>query len=70
MYTYSQRLDIIFALNEDTINLHKSDLKDGGVIICDDGIAEDKSIMHLPLMEASKEIQDKRVFTTTGLGEL
>src|SRR5699024_4812773 len=38
--TYSSSLDIIFAFNEETINTHKSRLKEEGVIIADEGISE------------------------------
>ncbi len=70
LYTYSPCIDVIFALNEETIHLHDSKLKSGGMIICDDDIAKDEDIMHLPLIEASREIQDKRVYTTAGLGAI
>lgn len=70
LYTHSPNLDIIFALNEETINLHNSRLKKGGIIICDVDIAKDKDVMHLPLVEASKKVQDLRVYTTAGIGAI
>jgi len=70
LYTHSPDLDIIFALNEETINLHNSRLKQDGIIICDNDMAKGKEVMHLPLVEASKKVQDMRVYTTAGLGAI
>ncbi|TZE83130.1 2-oxoacid:acceptor oxidoreductase subunit alpha [Calorimonas adulescens] len=70
LYTHSPDLDIIFALNEETINLHNSRLKQDGIIICDNDIAKVKEVMHLPLVETSKKVQDMRVYTTAGLGAI
>ena len=42
------RLDIILALNEETIEKHRSELKKGAMIFCDGGFAGSKNIISIP----------------------
>lgn len=70
IYSYTSDVDIVFALNEETVELHNSKLKDGGIIITDEGIAKDKDVIHLDLMETAKSLRNTRVYTTVGLGAI
>lgn len=70
IYTYSSKVDIVFALNDETVELHKSKLKDEGIIVCDNDIGKDEDVLHLPLIDISKEVKDRRVYTTAGLGAI
>ena len=36
--TYTQKVDIIFALNEETVEIHENKLKKNGIIILDEEI--------------------------------
>ncbi|HLR35549.1 MAG TPA: 2-oxoacid:acceptor oxidoreductase family protein [Tissierellales bacterium] len=53
IYTHDSNVDLIFGLNEESISLEKSKLKEEGIIICDKGISNRKEVIGLPLMEAS-----------------
>ncbi|HZJ83301.1 MAG TPA: 2-oxoacid:acceptor oxidoreductase subunit alpha [Clostridia bacterium] len=66
--TYDSLVDIIFALNEETVKVHKGRLKEGGIVIADNDIAEEEDLVHLPLKEVAKELKNVRVASTVGLG--
>lgn len=70
IYTYTSKVDIIFALNDETVDLHSSKLKNKGIIICDKDVVKDKDVMHLPLIDVAREINNPRVYTTVGLGAI
>lgn len=70
IYTYTSKVDMVFALNDETAELHNSKLKDNGIIICDDSVAKGKEVLHLSLIDISKEVKDRRVYTTAGLGAI
>ncbi|WP_026895587.1 2-oxoacid:acceptor oxidoreductase subunit alpha [Clostridiisalibacter paucivorans] len=70
IYTYNLKVDIVFALNEETVNLHNDKLNNEGIIISDKGIAKDKDIIHLPLIELAKKLKNSRVYPTVGLGAI
>ncbi len=64
-------IDILFALNEETVQIHKDKVKDTGIIIADEAVAkEDNSIIHLKLSEIAKKLNNKRVANTVGLGAI
>jgi len=75
IYSHNSKVDIIFALNEETIEIYKSDLKNSGVIIADKEISirekevKDK-VLPLPLMETAKQLKNLKVFPTVGLGAI
>lgn len=68
IYAHESKVDIIFALNDETVDIHSSRLKPEGVIICDEEIAENKKVSHFPMTKVSKELQNPRVYTSVGLG--
>src|SRR5699024_10011647 len=41
-----------------------------GIIVCDNDIGKDEDVLHLPLIDISKEVKDRRVYTTAGLGAI
>lgn len=64
-------IDILFALNEETVQIHKDKVKETGIIIADEAVAkEDNSIIHLKLSEIAKKLNNKRVANTVGLGAI
>jgi 2-oxoglutarate ferredoxin oxidoreductase subunit alpha len=68
--TYSSKLDMIFALNEETIMLHRDRLKPDGVVILDREIATAEEFNHLPLIQVAKELNNQKVYPTIGFGAL
>lgn len=70
VYTYVTKLDMIFALTEETIDLHGDRLKEDGVIIADDEIFPDSDIHHLPLAKASRDSGNQKTFPTVGFGAI
>lgn len=66
--TYTKKVDIIFALNEETVDIHENKLKEDGIIILDKEISKDKNLLHLPLIETAKNLGNVRVSSTIGLG--
>lgn len=42
VYTYSSKVDIILALSQETIDIHRWKLKDKGVIIADERFNKEK----------------------------
>lgn len=70
IYSYSSKVDIIFALNEETVGIHSTKLKENGIIIADTSIAKDKGVIHLELIETAKSLRNPRVYTTVGLGAI
>ena len=70
IYSYASEVDIVFALNYETVKLHKSKLKDGGIIITDEGIDKDEDVVHLNLIGTAKSLRNTRVYTTVGLGAI
>ncbi len=70
IYSYSSKVDIIFALNEETVEIHSTKLKENGIIITDTSIAKDKDVIHLELIETAKSLRNSRVYTTVGLGAI
>lgn len=68
LYTYEDKVDLIFALNQETIEIHSERLKDGGIIIADHSISNEANVMAIGLEEAAKEAGNKRAMTTVGMG--
>ncbi len=66
--TYTQKVDIIFALNEETVEIHENKLKENGIIILDEEISKGKDFIHLPLEKVAKDLGNVRVSSTVGLG--
>jgi 2-oxoglutarate ferredoxin oxidoreductase subunit alpha len=61
---------MIFALNEETIMLHRDRLKPEGIVILDNEIAKAEEFNHLPLTQIAKELNNQKVYPTVGFGAL
>lgn len=70
IYAHTEKVDIVFALNEETVEQHLTRLKENGIVITDEGIGKDKDLFHLPLLETAKALRNSRVYTTIGLGAI
>ena len=68
--TYTQKVDIIFALNEETVEIHESKLKKNGIIILDEKISKGKDFIHLPLEKTARDLGNVRVSSTVGLASI
>ncbi len=70
IFTHSEKIDLVFALNEETIEIHSSRLKPKGILICDEGIGKGEKIVHIPIKRILKDIKNPRVYNTIGLGAI
>ncbi|MBU5484640.1 2-oxoacid:acceptor oxidoreductase subunit alpha [Clostridium sp. MSJ-11] len=70
IYSHSSKVDIIFALNEETVSSHNGRLKEGGIVIADIEVAKEEDIIHLPLTYRAKELKNTKVYPTVGLGAI
>ena len=70
IYTFKSMVDVIFALNEETVDIHESKLKKGGIVIADEDIGKDREILHLPLTKTARELKNIKVSSTVGLGAI
>lgn len=67
--SHSNKLDGIIALNEETIELHKGRVSDGGFIICDSKITLDvPGIIKIDMEKIAKEIGNPHVIGTIAAG--
>ena len=66
--TYTEKVDVIFALNEETVDIHENKLKENGIIILDKEISKEKNLIHLPLKKTAENLGNVRVSSTIGLG--
>ncbi len=65
--SFTEEVNIILALNKETIEIHKDRLKDDGAIICGEEIATGENIISLPIEKIASGINPK-VYNTVGLG--
>ncbi len=68
LYGPDSKVDIVFALSDETVDIHSPKLKSKGIIICDKEIAEDKKVFHFPMKRISQDIGNPRAYTSVGLG--
>ena len=69
VFAHKDKLDLILALDENTVLNHKERLKKDGVIIADKGIKrDDKEILKLPLVEEAKGLGLSKAFTSVAAG--
>ncbi|WP_422486832.1 2-oxoacid:acceptor oxidoreductase subunit alpha [Gudongella sp. DL1XJH-153] len=66
--TYSTKVDMIFAMTAETVDFHKNNLKDDGVIILDEDFYKEDGFMQLPFKRLAKEIGNEKVVPTIGFG--
>ena len=70
LYTFTTKVDMIFALTQETMEIHEKNLKDGGIILADDELCQEMDILHLGLGKASRDIGNSKVFPTVGFGAI
>jgi 2-oxoglutarate ferredoxin oxidoreductase subunit alpha len=70
LYSYSPNVDVVFALDEETVENHSNKLKKDGIIIADSDIAKDRDIIHVPLGEITEKLKNTMVASTAGLGAI
>ncbi len=58
LYSYSPDVDVVFALDEETVKNHNDKLKKDGIIIADSDIAKDSNIIHIPLNEITGKLKN------------
>lgn len=63
-------LDVIFALNEETLKRHLDRLNEGGVSFCDEGIEGFEGTKKYNLVKKAKELGNPKMISTIGLGML
>lgn len=69
--THSPELDVIIALDKDTVELHIKDLKSQGIVICDENIPfEDSRIVKIPMKKSAAAVGNPKVFGTVAIGSL
>jgi 2-oxoglutarate ferredoxin oxidoreductase subunit alpha len=69
VYSHSNRLDGIIALDEETIELHQDQLKENGFILCDSKLsAIDPHIIKVDMDTMAKEIGNPRVSGSIAVG--
>ncbi|MPM14595.1 2-oxoglutarate oxidoreductase subunit KorA [bioreactor metagenome] len=69
VYAHKEEIDLILALDENTILYHKDKLNKEGVIIADKSIkVEDEKILKLPLIETAKTLSLSKAFTSVAAG--
>lgn len=69
VHSHSNRLDGIVALDEETIRLHKEQLKDNGFILCDDKLSgSDPRFIHVQMDAMAKALGNPRVSGSIAVG--
>lgn len=71
IYSHVEKLDLILALDKDTIEIHKGKLNDNGIIIADEAIKyEESKLISLPLQKIAKELGLSQAFTFVAAGAI
>ncbi|MBL4932222.1 2-oxoacid:acceptor oxidoreductase subunit alpha [Clostridium paridis] len=71
IYSHSPKLDFIFALDKNTLDIHLERLSPGGIAIIDEGInSEDDRVKTLPLKKISLELKLSKALGMVGLGAI
>ena len=69
IYTHHPDLDVIIALDKNTIDFHRQRLTPNGVIICDESIkTEDEKAIKFPMRKTAKDVGNARVFGSVAMG--
>ena len=69
LYSHKEKLDIIIALSQETVEKHVKRLNRNGIVICPtDFDIKDNNILRLPFKEIAKEIGNVKVFGTVIAG--
>ncbi|MCG8499934.1 MAG: 2-oxoacid:acceptor oxidoreductase subunit alpha [Firmicutes bacterium] len=69
LYTHQEKIDMIIAFSEETVEKHRKDLTDNGIILCptDFNVADPRA-RALPFKEIAKELGNVKVFGTVIVG--
>lgn len=65
-----KELDVIFALNQETLETHLPRLKEAGISFCDSSIEGFETTKKFDLVKKAKELGNEKMITTLGLGIL
>ncbi|MBU3209525.1 2-oxoacid:acceptor oxidoreductase subunit alpha [Clostridium algidicarnis] len=69
IYTHTTSIDLMIALDKDTIDAHLNNLKDNGIIIADEKIEyDDNRVKTFPLMKLAKAAGLTRAFGSVAAG--
>ncbi len=69
--SHCDKLDVIIALNKDTIDFHIERLNEDGVVLADEDISsDDKRLITIPAIKIAKEEGNVKVFSSVILGAL
>lgn len=69
--SHTKKIDALVSLNEETIELHRDNLKEDGLIIADESIkCDDPRFKSYPLKEIAKQVDNKRAENIVALGVL
>ena len=68
--SHSTELDGIIALNEETVMLHKDNLKENSFILCDSNLKGDFDAIRIPMTEKAKELGNPRVSGSISAGAI
>ncbi len=67
--SHTNAIDVIIALNEETIEIHKDNLLSDGIIIADENIkCDDERFKSFPLEKIAKEVDNARAKNIVALG--
>lgn len=71
IYCHRDELHVIFAMNEESIELHLSELKADGVILADESLLNpDKRTISLELKKTAKEAGNAKTVTSAAIGAI
>lgn len=71
IHSHEQDLDLILALDENTVRFHKDRLKEDGIIILDESLKiEDNKALKLPLKKTANTIGIPKGFTSVAAGAI
>ncbi|GKU23342.1 2-oxoacid:acceptor oxidoreductase subunit alpha [Clostridium folliculivorans] len=71
IYSHDAKLDLILALDRDTVEIHKDKLNENGIIIADEAIQyDDKRLVRLPLLKTAKDVGLSKAFTFVAAGAI
>ena len=72
IYSHEESLDLILALDENTVNFHKNRLNNGGIIILDESIKVENrdNLLKLPLKKTAISLGIPKGFTSVAAGAI
>ncbi|WP_422486834.1 2-oxoacid:acceptor oxidoreductase subunit alpha [Gudongella sp. DL1XJH-153] len=70
VYTYEENIDIIFALNKETIDVHQGRLKEDGIILADKEVSEEEDVLSFNMEEIAKKAGNSKAMTSVGMGSI